>query len=77
METATPHRVHRRPEQHSFRVVPQENENESQLYVVVGPNGVALYTFTDAREAVAEASVLNSAPIPYRGSSGLVVSDEE
>jgi len=29
------------------------------LYVVVGPSGVPMYSFTDAKQAAAEAEVLN------------------
>jgi hypothetical protein len=68
METRTAHRV-RRGDRASFCVVPQEAENEELLYAVFGPTGVALYTFTDVREAIAEASALNSAP---QSGSGLV-----
>jgi hypothetical protein len=77
MEPVTTHRVRRRRDRGSFRVVPQEAENERELYAVVGPSGAALYTFTDARDAIAEASALNSAPRPDRGSLRLVVGDEE
>ena len=76
METATV-QVHRRRYRDSFRVVPQEAKNETQLYAVLGPTGVALYTFTDLREAIAEASALNSARIPDGALSRLVVADGE
>jgi hypothetical protein len=62
METATTHRVRHRRDRDSYRVIPQEAEHEQQLYGVVAPTGVTLYTFTDVREAIAEASALNSAP---------------
>jgi hypothetical protein len=76
METGMAHRARRR-ERGSFCVVPQEAENEEQLYAVVGPTGVALYTFTDVREATAEASALNSTGNPDRGWTWLVVGDAE
>jgi hypothetical protein len=63
MESGEAHRVRRRRDRGSFRVVPHEAENEGQVYAVVGPTGVALYTFTDVREATAEASALNSARV--------------
>ena len=74
METTTAHRVRDRG---SFRVLPLETEDGQQLYAVVAPTGVTLYTFADSREAVAEASTLNSALIPDRLSLGLVVRDAE
>jgi hypothetical protein len=76
MNTATAHRTGRLRDLDSFRVVPRETEHERQLYTVVGPTGVALYTFTDIHEAIAEASVLNTARVADRGSSRLVPGDE-
>ena len=69
--------AHRIRDRGSFRVVPLEAENGEQLYAVVAPTGVRLYTFTDVREAAAEASALNSARIPDRVSSWPVVGDAE
>jgi hypothetical protein len=77
METTTDDRVRRPRDRGSFRVLPLEAENEQQLYAVVAPTGVTLYTFTDVREATAEASALNSARIPDRVSSWPVVRDAE
>jgi hypothetical protein len=77
METGTAHRVGRHRDRGSFCVVPQEAENEELLYAVFGPTGVALYTFTDVSEAIAEASALNSAPSRDRGSSPQLVGHEE
>ena len=74
METTTAHRVRDRG---SFRVVPLETEIGQQLYAVVAPTGVTLYTFADVREATAEASILNSTRIPDRVSLRLVVGDAE
>jgi hypothetical protein len=76
METGTAHRVRRR-DRGSFCVVPQEAENEEQLYAVVAPTGVTLYTFTDVREATAEASALNSGGNPDRRLTGRVVGHAE
>ena len=33
--------------------------NGEEIYVVVGPTGIGLYTFTDLRVATAEAAELN------------------
>jgi hypothetical protein len=76
MSTATDHRTGRLLDFDSFRVVPHQTEHDAQLYTVVGPSGVALYTFTDIHAATAEASVLNTARVSDRGVSQLVVSDE-
>jgi hypothetical protein len=54
-------RSRRRRGRGGFRVIPRENDNGEEVYVVVGPTGVALYSFTDIREASAEAAELNSA----------------
>ena len=61
MNRGTPHRAPRRRDRDSFRVVPQEAATGEQLYAVVGPTGVALYTFTDVHAAIAEAAELNAA----------------
>ena len=74
METTTAYRVRDRG---SFRVVPLEAENGEQLYAVVASTGVTLYTFTDAREASAEALALNSRRIPDLVSPWPVVGDAE
>jgi hypothetical protein len=76
METGTA-RVRRRRDLGSYRVVPIEAGNEELLYAVVGPIGLALYTFTDVREATAEASALNSARIRNHGLSRQMVGYEE
>jgi hypothetical protein len=68
MNRATPHRAPRR-DRDSFRVVPEETPSGEQLYAVLGPTGVPLYTFTDIHAAIAEAAELN-AP----GSSGQLTS---
>jgi hypothetical protein len=41
-------------------------DNAEELYAVVNPTGVVLYTFSDIREAVAEAAELNAMPIRGR-----------
>jgi len=43
----------------AFRVIPQHNGSGEEVYVVVSPSGVGLYTFTDLRLATAEAAELN------------------
>jgi hypothetical protein len=43
----------------AFRVVPQHAGGGEQVYIVVSPTGVELYTFTDLRVATAEAAELN------------------
>jgi hypothetical protein len=63
-------RSRRRRDRGGFGVAPQEDENGEEVYVVVGPTGAALYSFTDIREAIAEAADLNEtrmsnrAPLP-------------
>ena len=69
--------AHRIRDRGSFRVVPLEAENGEQLYAVVASTGVTLYTFTDAREASAEALALNSRRIPDLVSPWPVVGDAE
>ena len=54
-------RFRRRQGRGGFRVIPRENEDGEEVWVVVGPSGVALYSFIDVREATAEAAELNSA----------------
>jgi hypothetical protein len=49
----------RRRDRGGFRVALGEGENAEEVYVVVGPTGVELYSFTDIREAIAEAADLN------------------
>jgi hypothetical protein len=44
-----------------FRVIPRENDIGEEVYVLVGPTGVALYTFTDVSDATREAAELNGA----------------
>ena len=58
--TSSEHRVRPTRSRGRFHVVPQEDEKGEEVHVVVGPTGVALYTFTDIREAIAEAAELNS-----------------
>jgi hypothetical protein len=58
--TSSEHRGRRSRGRGGFRVVSQADEKGEEVYVVVGPTGVALYTFTDIREAIAEAAELNS-----------------
>ena len=43
----------------AFRVIPQHSGSGEEVYVVVSPTGVGLYTFTDLRLATAEAAELN------------------
>ena len=43
----------------AFRVIPQNAVTGEEIYVVVSPAGVGLYTFTDLRVATAEAAELN------------------
>ena len=43
----------------AFRVIPQHTGSGEEVYVVVSPTGVGLYTFTDLRLATAEAAELN------------------
>jgi hypothetical protein len=76
MSTAADHRTGRPRDLDSFRVVPHQTEHEVQLYTVVGPTGVALYTFADIHAATAEASVLNTARVSDREVSQLVAGDE-
>jgi hypothetical protein len=51
--------VGRRGNGGAFRVVPQHPGNGEEVYIVVSPAGVGLYTFTDLRVATAEAAELN------------------
>jgi hypothetical protein len=51
--------VPRPSDREAFRVIPQRNRNGEEVYVVVSPAGVGLYTFTDLRVATAEAAELN------------------
>jgi hypothetical protein len=60
----TQHRVQRRRDRGSFRVIRRQDKTGEELYAVVGPSGVALYTFSDLHEANAEAAELNA---PARG----------
>jgi hypothetical protein len=54
------HRAQRRGDRSSFRVIRRQDTTGEELYAVVGPSGVALYTFTDLRAANAEVAELNS-----------------
>ena len=51
--------VHRPGNAAAYRVIPQHSGNGEEVYVVVSPTGVGLYTFTDLRLATAEAAELN------------------
>ena len=51
--------VRRRGNRGAFRVIPLSVGNGEEIYVVVGPTGIGLYTFTDLRVATAEAAELN------------------
>jgi hypothetical protein len=42
-----------------FRVIPEHSRSGEEIYMVVSPAGVGLYTFTDLRLATAEAAELN------------------
>ena len=66
MRGAVADRVARR--RASFRVVALEGEDAQELYAVVAPTGVPLYTFADIREATEEAAALNVAHASDRGS---------
>jgi hypothetical protein len=55
----TQHRARRRRDRGEFRVI-QRHEKGEELYAVIGPSGVALYTFSDLRDATAEAAILNT-----------------
>ena len=68
---ATAHGAPRRRDRGSFRVVPQAADEHEALYAVVSPTGVALYTFGDLQEAIAEAAELNTTRIRGRLSSRL------
>jgi hypothetical protein len=54
----------------SFRVVALEADDTQELFAVVDPTGVPLYTFTDIHEATEEAAALNVAHASDRGSTG-------
>ena len=54
------HRSGRRRDRGDFRVVPHFSRNGDEVYVVVAPTGVQMYTFEDIRAATAEAAELNS-----------------
>jgi len=43
----------------SFRVVPQRDGGE-EVFLIVAPTGVALYSFTDLHAATSEAAALNT-----------------
>jgi hypothetical protein len=42
-----------------YWVIPDRDRGGEEVFAVVGPTGVPLYTFTDLRDAVAEATELN------------------
>jgi hypothetical protein len=71
MNRATAHAVPRRRDRGSFRVIPREADHNEELYAVVNPNGVTLYTFSDIQEAITEVAELNTTPIRGRLSSRL------
>jgi hypothetical protein len=51
--------VQRPSNEAAFRVIPQHTGSGEEVYIVVSPAGVGLYTFTDLRLATAEAAELN------------------
>jgi hypothetical protein len=57
------HRSSRRRNRRDFRVVPHVNRNGDEVYLVVAPTGVQLYTFEEIREATAEVAELNSGTV--------------
>jgi hypothetical protein len=63
MKKDTQHRVQRRRDRGEFRVV-RRHEKGEELYAVIAPSGVALYTFSELREATAEAAELNASGRP-------------
>jgi hypothetical protein len=44
----------------SFRVVPGVGNGGEEIFVVVAPTGVSLYSFTDLHDATTEAATLNA-----------------
>jgi hypothetical protein len=73
----TADRVLHRRERGSFCVVPQEADHTEELYAVFSPTGVALYTFSDIQEAIAEAAELNATHIRAGCHRGRTVDDED
>jgi len=69
VDGTTGHGALRRRDRGSFRVVPQGADIDEELYAVVSPAGVTLYTFGDLHEAIAEAAELNKRRIRGRLSS--------
>ena len=59
----TDHRSSRRRNRGDFRVIPHLNRDGEEVFLVVAPTGVQLYTFEDIREATAEAAELNSGTV--------------
>jgi len=57
------HRSSRRRDRGDFRVVPHLNRDGEEVFLLVAPTGVQLYTFEDIREATAEAAELNSGTV--------------
>jgi hypothetical protein len=55
------HRSSRRRNRGDFLVVRHLSEAGEEVYLLVAPTGVQLYTFEDIREATAEAAELNKA----------------
>jgi hypothetical protein len=51
--------VRRSSNEGAFRVIPQHNGSGEEVFVVVSPTGIGLYTFTDLHLATAEAAELN------------------
>jgi hypothetical protein len=54
------HRSGRRRDRGDFHVVPHLNRSGDEVYLVVAPTGVQMYTFEDIHAATAEAAELNS-----------------
>ena len=44
-----------------FRVVPRTGHAGEEIFVVVAPTGIGLYSFADLHDATAEAAALNHA----------------
>ena len=58
--TSAEHPARRSPTRGWYRVRPQDDENRETVYAVIAASGVALYTFSDLRDATAEAAELNT-----------------
>jgi hypothetical protein len=68
LESDTRHRSYGGRQRGGFRVVMQLNDVGEEIYVVVSPTDVPMYSFTDVRDASAEAAALNIAAVFAHGS---------